>query len=307
MRTFEQDMNDALLTCQKGIWQNGEFSRIYSFSTENVSGYIKHFELPNKKLFTVGSSGDQVLNAFYAGARDITLYDINPFAKYYTFLKIAGIMSLSYREFRLFFLKHSERNFYNRHMFSKNTFERIKPQLRVLDYESYLFFDELFSQFKGETIRDRLFDDDESRTKVILGFNNYLHNEESYNNMKQIIKSITFRYIFGDIFEDKILGSYDNIFLSNLSNVKSFEKYKTLLEKLDYNNLNNGGSMLLAYLWNIYFNETYYEKEWFEIYKLPKIKKSLSHFISEAHDIPGARDILWKEKKNRDLALIYRK
>ena len=57
----------------------------------------------------------------------------------------------------------------------------------------------------------------------------------------------------------------------------------------------------------MYFDETYYEKDWFEIYKLPKIKESLKQFISEAHDIPGSRDILWNEKRDRDLVLIYRK
>ena len=65
--------------------------------------------------------------------------------------------------------------------------------------------------------------------------------------------------------------------------------------------------MQIAYLWDMYFNETYYAKEWFEIYKLPVIKKELAHFLTEAHDVMSGRDILWKEKNKRDLVLIYRK
>ena len=53
--------------------------------------------------------------------------------------------------------------------------------------------------------------------------------------------------------------------------------------------------------------ETYYDKEWYEIYKLPIIKKELAHYLTEAHDVMSGRDILWKEKKKRDLVLIYRK
>jgi len=75
------------------------YNRIYSFTNENVAGYIDYFDLKNKSLLTVGSSGDQVINAFYKGCRDITLIDVNPFAKYYINLKIAAVISLTYQEF----------------------------------------------------------------------------------------------------------------------------------------------------------------------------------------------------------------
>ena len=307
MSTFEEDLINAKRKCDGKFFTAHEFSRVYTFTTENISGYIKHFDLQNKSLLTVGSSGDQVINSYYAGARDITLFDINPFAKYFTFLKIAAISTLTYQEFKVFFFKHGNKFFYNRHVFSKVLFDKIKPELRLLDYESYLFFDELFSNYEKDTIRERLFEDDESRNKVIMGFNNYLHTEEDYNKLKSIIRSATFKFINGDIYTDEIPGKYDNMFLSNLSNVKPFDEFKALLERIDQNNLKNGGSLQFAYLWDMYFNETYYEKEWFEIYKLPKIKESLKHYLSEAHDIPGSRDILWNEKKDRDLVLIYRK
>ena len=68
------------------------YMRLYSFTTENIKGYIKYFDLKDKNLLTVGSSGDQILNSYFEGCRDITLLDINPFAKYYVNLKIAGIL-----------------------------------------------------------------------------------------------------------------------------------------------------------------------------------------------------------------------
>ena len=61
---------------------------------------MKYFDFQNKSLLTIGSSGDQILNSFYYGARDITLFDINEYSKYYIYLKIAAIISLNYKEFQ---------------------------------------------------------------------------------------------------------------------------------------------------------------------------------------------------------------
>ena len=191
MSTLEQNINSAIKTCTTGIWQGNEYSRIYTFTTENISDYLKHFELKNKSLLTVGSSGDQVLNAFYHGARDITLYDINPYAKYYTYLKIAAILSLTYQEFKAFFFKHGEKRYYNKYMFTKELYNKLSSTLRLLDYESFLFFDELFNSFSVDEIRSSLFNDDEVRNKVIKGFNIYLRDEESYNKLKSIIGHFT--------------------------------------------------------------------------------------------------------------------
>ena len=79
------------------------FSKIYSFSTENISGYIDSFDLENKSLLTVGSSGDQALNAILRNWKDVTVMDINLYAKYYYYLKAAGIIELTKEKFLRFF------------------------------------------------------------------------------------------------------------------------------------------------------------------------------------------------------------
>lgn len=307
MSTLEQNIESASKMCTTGIWPDGEYSRIYTFTTENISDYLKHFQLKNKSLLTVGSSGDQVLNAFYHGARDITLFDINPYAKYYTYLKISAIISLTYTEFKVFFFKHGEKIYYNRHMFNKKLYQKLSPTLRMLDYESFLFFDEIFNTYTPSEIRDSLFNDDELRNKVIKGFNVYLRDEESYNKLKEIIRGISFKYIHGDIYKDEIPGTYDNIFLSNISNAAKFTDYKAMVERVTQANLTSSGSAQIAYLWDIYFDETYYEKDWFEIYKIPIVKEEMGHLITETQDVLSARDILWQEKRKRDLILIHRK
>jgi len=307
MESFETNLYKAISTCNGCFKYLTEYSRIYTFTTENINGYIKYFDLKNKSLLTVGSSGDQILNAFFYGSRDITLYDINPYAKHYVYLKIAAILTLNYIEFQTFFFKHGITEYYNKDMFSKSLFDKIKVNLRLFDYESFLFFDELFSCCSANRVREYLFDDDEYRNNVIKNFNTYLQTEESYNRLKTMIKKITFKYIHGDIFVDSIQGEFDNIFLSNLCTTTSLENLKKLLQKLDSNNLKEKGSILLGYLWNTNFYSNDYLEDWKEIYKLPLTKKELGEFITEHYNINGARDILWKENKKNDLVLIYRK
>ena len=192
-------------------------------------------------------------------------------------------------------------------MFSKVLFNKIKDNLRIFDYEAYLFFDELFSLYEKDDIRSYLFDDDEDRNSVIKGFNNYLRDEDAYNKLKLIISKITFQYINGNIFESNINGKFDNIFLSNLCTTTSLKELKNLIEKLDRNNLNSGGSILLGYLWDISFNDNKFKDNWIDMYKMPIVKECLKEYITEAHGVINYRDILWDEDKKRDLVLIYRK
>ena len=217
-------------------------------------------------------------------------------------------MSLSYKEFKAFFFRHGLTPFVrNQHMFSPELYNKLKDNLRLFDYESFLFFDELFSLYEPTKIRERMFDDDEDRNVVIKGINNYLKDEESYNRLQSIIRKISFRFINGDLFEDAVDGKFDNIFLSNLCTITSLENLKSLLQKLDRNNLNNGGSIQLGYLWNASFDSDDFKDDWKDIYKIPKSKELLKDFITEAHQIPGPKDILWEDPTKKDLVLIYRK
>ena len=73
------------------------------------------------------------------------------------------------------------------------------------------------------------------------------------------------------------------------------------------NNIKSNGSVLLGYLWNTNFNSSNYSDDWKDIYKLSITKEELKEFITEYHQINGARDYLWDENEKRDLVLVYRK
>ena len=180
-------LEKADIVINRNDFEDDLFMSIYSFSTENVKGYIDYFDLKNKSLLTVGSSGDQIINAYSKGCRDITLIDINPFAEYYINLKIAGIISLTYQEFELFFFRNIGLN-RNNDRYNKHLFSKLSNTLKTIDYDSYYFFEQIFNKYSVDKISDYLMNDDEDDYKVIKHINNYLHDEEAYNKTKKLLK-----------------------------------------------------------------------------------------------------------------------
>src|SRR5574344_1091128 len=137
MTNFDKDYWNILAMAQgrdiRGHLTNNAFEKIYPFANENIKGYIKRFSLEDKKLMTVGSSSDTVIIASLYGCKDITLYDICPYVKYYYELKIASLLSLNYHEFIEFLLYKKDNNIY----LSRNYFKKIKDTLKCIDINSY--------------------------------------------------------------------------------------------------------------------------------------------------------------------------
>ena len=282
------------------------YKRIYSFTTENINGYIDYFDLKNKSLLTVGSSGDQILNAYKNGCKDITLLDINPFSKYYINLKIASILSLNYQEFQEFFFKFIG-NTVNNKRYNLEIFNKISNNLKAIDYDSFYFFDKIFHEYDMNRISDYLMLDDLTHSKLIKEFNNYLHDEKSYNELKKNLKDISFKFIFENIFSFYSNLRFDNIFLSNICTITPLIVLRDLLINLKNNNLNNNGSIQLAYIWNTNFNDNAENFDLKEIYRMPATRTILKDFITEHHNIKGEYDTLFDKDSKSDLVLIYRK
>ena len=145
-KELEKAKYSAIKRCENIYVDDKEFGQIYPFTTENIAGYIDCFDLQDKSLLTVGSSGDQIINAALKGTKNITLLDINPYAKYYYYLKASGILELSLTEFNEFFRynDHPKVFKYNKKVFNKDSYKKLKSTLKSLNKDSYLFWDELY-------------------------------------------------------------------------------------------------------------------------------------------------------------------
>src|SRR5574344_937861 len=85
---------------------------VYLFTNENIYGTLKTAgDISNKKILTVGASGDHVFESYLLGARDVHTFDINSSQKNVIELKNHMIRELSYADFMDFFF--SRKNFFN--------------------------------------------------------------------------------------------------------------------------------------------------------------------------------------------------
>src|SRR5574344_422224 len=306
MDDFEKNLCEALIRCDEDL-ELKPFSLLYPFTTENISGYISKFDLANRSLLTVGSSSDQILNAVLMGCKDITLIDICSYTKYYFYLKKCAILSLSYDEFLEFLCYTGYPTTFKKNLncLNKNTFDRIKPLLRLMDYESYLFWDELLVQNDNITIRKKLFSCDEYKKTTIQKINPYLKDEKNYNKLKSLILNIKPNFINDDIMNIEMVNKFDNIFLSNLCGYYGVNEIKTLLDKLN-NNLNYKGSILYAYLYQTTISSKY-QPNWNPIYNLDITLSILKEYLTLFKSFDGVEGFNYNSPDNKDSVLIYRK
>ena len=207
---------------------------------------MSNLDLKDKSILTVGSSADQVINSFLYGSKDITLFDINPFTKYYFELKKAGILLLEFNSFYEFFSN-------NINSFNIKTYSLLRNNLSK---ETKLFWDSLFNSYDSYFFRDKLFSKDERALKTLVKYNPYM-DEINYNILKTTIDSLNPIFINSSLNEikSKVVRKYDYVFLSNISSYlklytkENISKFINTIKDLT-NILNKSGSIYLAYIYD---------------------------------------------------------
>lgn len=297
-----------------------KFASIYSFTTENISGYYKYFDFKNKSILMVCGSGDQAINAILKGAREITVFDINPLCREFFYLKLAAIKVLSLEEFKQFFCyyeflgqSYTDNN--------KNAMD-IKLYLKIspyLDKKTKLFWDTLYYEsFLNFRESDYLFNNDEYPVRHLVYFNDYF-NEENYNKLKQMIDKAKIRYIDSDIkgiTRRLYPKKYDYIFLSNIIkyvermyNKNCLLKFRNLIIEMK-KILNKDGQIMCGYLYNPNLDSFHFEYSWPQIYN--KEKRDYYFKDVEYYEFPSINNIRGKVNLNidideKDAVMVYKK
>lgn len=224
------------------------FFQLYSFTTENINGYLPLFDLKDKSLLTVGSSGDQVINASLEGCEDITVCDVCSLSKYYYYLKVASLLSLDRDDFLRFLLrtKYSITKDYNPHLLTKKLFNMVKNNLKSLDYDSYKLWEYVFKKYNNLYF---LFKDDINPERMVIHCNKYLKNDYNYNKTRKTIMNTNVSFINEDIKEATFDRKFDNIWLSNVVQYLKYDSIMPLVDNIkEY--LKHDGKILLCYYWN---------------------------------------------------------
>ncbi len=302
---YEETLKNAFKRCEEYEKSYGDsvrreqgrnFLTLYPFTTELISSYIDYFDLQGKSLLTVGSSADQAINAALKGARDITVIDINPFIRYYYYLKVAAILALNRDEFYRYLCYFDYPTVGERYMqtFSKALYTKVKLELMKLDYESYMFWDTLYKNFSPYTIRRSVFNEDEGQPQIISIKNRYL-DKESYQETRRIIADVDIKFENQDVTRAKMDRKFDNIWLSNIIDYLTSEE-RTLMFNAMEALLEEGGKMLIAYIYSV--------EDVTSHFNLSTLEKAFGGHSFENLEFRGVSGIL-RHNEKKDSVLIY--
>ena len=192
-------------------------SPMYIYATEMVSDYYNKLDIKNKKILSIIGSGDQIINAYFFGAKEVVGFDINKYASFMLKLKVGAILNLAYPEFIKFFGKDMESgtldfSLYNK--FKKNLAANVR-----------IFFDKIYKEFNYEG--RKLIKSDYFRQRHMIKasadrINIYLKNEKNYLKCKSIMQNKSLQSHELDIndisISEKLYGKFDIINLSNVLN-----------------------------------------------------------------------------------------
>lgn len=282
------------------------FYSAHLFTTENISGFSKMISFENKSILTVCSSGDQAFNMILNGASWVSLVDANIFTKYYFHLKEAAIRVLDYKDFLKFFTK---KNKLDNNVFSLNIYLTIRKY--IVDEEIRTFWDYLFCHYNGQVIyNSNLFVIGDNYQKTVIERNNYLKDEESYNNLKRNLLNKNFIFYNINLFEENVPDEqiYDFVYLSNIFdylNIKDeleyIKKIRDIVLKIK-NILRDNGEIAVSYLY-FYFDDYLSNENSLNSFKIRNQLFNELYYVS----FPGVAAPLSRQLRNKDALMMYRK
>lgn len=221
---------------------------VYLFTNENIYGTLKTVkDLTNKKILTVGASGDHAFESYLLGAGDVHTFDINSNQKNVIELKNHMIRNLPYDNFMDFFF--STDNFFNQ---------------SILTPIHHKFSDDLRNFLKKCNDNDmcRNFKYRAAHTSAYkIKRLQYISNESNYNIVRdKLPKQIPFKHCGLSQLADITTQKYDLILLSNIFDYlystscdkeeKLIHTYNKILTPLINNNTASKGRIYFEYIWN---------------------------------------------------------
>lgn len=234
----------------------GPYSKMYSMTTENIAGFLNNLDLKDKNVLTVAASGDQRINAYMLGAKNVTCFDINPLTKLQLNLKDTTLKIVNFEKFINFFGIYSGKYGSYYKYLDKEIFKEIKNDL---DEDTFKFFDYIINGNQNIGSHD-IYQSFDNNLDLLKNMNNYL-TKDSFDLAKQVMSKKKIDFIKSDIkaLPDKLGNNkYDLILLSNISDYihlmyedRSLYYYRELIDGL-IEHLNLFGTIQVGYIYSNY-------------------------------------------------------
>jgi hypothetical protein len=187
---------------------------MYVYATEMVGSYYPIVEVAGKSLLTITGSGDQVINACYLGAREVTGFDLNAHAVLFAELKITLLQKLSLEQYLAFFGS----NFADG-SFDRGIYEEVRDDLRP---EARALFDRVYSESDGNPLTNPTYFRQRSFLEVPTDrINPYVKDETAYLKTQTVLRQSPPHFVVSDIqgIGTRVEGKqFDLINLSNVPN-----------------------------------------------------------------------------------------
>ena len=239
-------------------------NKVYGFTNEFVAAYPKIYDFDNADVLSIIGSGDQYFTAMLAGAKSVTVFDLNVNAWHHFVLKFMAIRYLSYEEFW--------------HFFITDGLDNLKLYLKIRDYlpsNVKDFFDLVkITKLKFSNIKVKSCFMDSFKQKDYLRMLPYL-NEENYYKLQELLKKSKLPNFIIKDFSDIALGSerkdYDLLLLSNIYHWMDLSPidFKFLLDKFE------PCVIQALYAWTRYQEIKEFERLGFEVNNVPAVKPTL--------------------------------
>lgn len=230
---------------------NYTLGKAFAISNEALGDFFHGINLRGKKVLTVGSSGDQLINAILCGSKDVTLIDGNVYARPFVEYKLAMIKVFDFDTFDDLFIKQEA--------FEWQTYAKIShllsPQVQQF-WDSLMLdqnFEPVWGDFGAKTVKENMLIVDHRDRH-----SGFYKDKKVYDTLQKLLNSgdVKIEYITADFADfPKILNQkYDFVYLSNIYDYFDGEEKKSLfsktVEQLYAKNLKNGGNLVVNYEFN---------------------------------------------------------
>ncbi len=252
---YEHKMLEKLLknkTATNDFAPFTNYSPTYLVTNENQTAALKEFDVKDKDILCVTSSGDFAFNALSLGARKVVTFDINKFAKYVLALKVATVKT--YPDEKLyagFWLSNSP------YFLSYNKFLEIRGNLSkdAFDFWTYVY---TFLNNANNTLNNTdFFRNIIYNTNILQEKYNLYYKATYYEQLRNSILTTKIDSYDLDITKINTLKSdyqFDVVYLSNIiqyyatiNGLNSKEKVYKFLEEVKKELLRNNGTLVASY------------------------------------------------------------
>ena len=252
---YEHKMLEKLLknkTATNDFAPFTNYSPTYLVTNENQTAALKEFDVKDKDILCVTSSGDFAFNALSLGARKVVTFDINKFAKYVLDLKVATVKT--YPDEKLyagFWLSNSP------YFLSYNKFLEIRGNLSKDAFDFWTYVYTFLNNANNALNNTDFFRNIIYNTNILQEKYNLYYKATYYEQLRNSILTTKIDSYDLDITKINTLKSnyqFDVVYLSNIiqyyatiNGLGSKEKVYKFLEEVKKELLRNNGTLVASY------------------------------------------------------------